>query len=147
MVDFYAWLVAGLIFLILEMGHPGLFFWLSFSIGSFIAAALTWYACTWYVVMVGFLAGSLVAIASLKYFIRSVAHQDPEAHTLTNTDALIGKIGIVTVAITGDQPGRVRIGGEVWSARAGHVGSINVGAHVTVVAVSGSHVIVKAATK
>lgn len=148
MVDFYAWLAAGLVFLILEMGHPGLFFWLSFSLGSFIAAGLTWYQFSWYFVLLGFLLGSVLAIISLKLFVKKVAHEQPEGHhTRTNTDALIGKIGIVTQAITGDHPGRVRIGGEVWAARMGQVGSANVGTHVTVVGVSGSHVIVKTATK
>lgn len=144
MVDFYAWLVAGLVFLILEMGHPGLFFSLSFSLGSFVAAGLTWYDFSWYFVFSGFLVTSLVAIGFLKYFVGSFIKQH-ETHHPTNTDALIGQIGIVTVAITGEQPGRVRVGSEVWMARAAHVGSVKEGARVIVVAVRGSHVVVKSA--
>jgi membrane protein implicated in regulation of membrane protease activity len=146
MINVYAWLVAALVFLILEMGHPGLFFWLSFSIGSCVAAGLTWYGLSWYLVLGSFLVTSLLAIGLLKYFVGSFIKQH-ETHHPTNTDALIGQIGIVVTAITGDQPGRVRVGSEVWMARAAHVGSIKEGARVTVVAVRGSHVVVKSATE
>lgn len=146
MMNLYAWLVAALVFLILEMGHPGLFFWLSFSIGSFVAAGLTWYGYSWYLVLGSFLVLSFVAIGLLKYFVGSLIKHNG-AHHLTNTDALIGQIGTVTVAITGEQPGRVRVGSEVWMARAAHVGSIKEGARVTVVAVRGSHVVVKSITE
>ena len=141
MIGVYAWLVAALLFLIFEMGHPGLFFWLSFSLGSFVAAFLTWYDYSWSIVGIGFLLSSLVAIALLKRFVGSLVHHG--AHTLTNTDALIGKIGIVVTPIMTDKPGRVKIGGEEWLARASHEEHLEEGVRVSVVAVRGSHVVVK----
>jgi len=171
MVGVYAWLVAALIFLIFEMGHPGLFFWLSFSLGSLVAATLSWYDYSWQFTGLVFLLSSLLAIVLLKLTIGRMVKQH-STHTLTNTDALIGKIGFVVAPIAADKPGRVKIGGEEWVARidqksilhkgaahenatregathgdaahedAAHDRVLHVGARVSVVAVRGSHVVV-----
>lgn len=139
MVAVYAWLIAALIFLIFEMGHPGLFFWLSFSLGSLVAATFSWYDYSWHVAGFSFLLSSLGAIVLLKRYVGNfIKHHG--AHTLTNTDALIGKIAVVVTPISADKPGRVKIGGEEWLARSSEV--LEKGVRVSVVAVRGSHVVV-----
>lgn len=157
MIGVYAWLVAALFFLIFEMGHPGLFYWLSFSLGSLVAATLSWYDYSWHITGIVFLLSSLLAIVLLKRFVGKLVHHHG-AHMLTNTDALIGKIGIVVKPIFADKPGRVKIGGEEWVARAykesathesathesAHKSVFEEGVRVSVVAVRGSHVVVTA---
>ena len=173
MIGVYAWLVAALFFLIFEMGHPGLFYWLSFSLGSLVAATLSWYDYSWHITGIVFLLSSLLAIVLLKLTVGKLIKKHGGAHTLTNTDALIGKIGIVVKPIFADKPGRVKIGGEEWVARAykesathesakhksathenathesathesAHKNVFEEGVRVSVVAVRGSHVVVTA---
>lgn len=166
MIGVYAWLVAALFFLILEMGHPGLFYWTSFSLGSLVAATLSWCDYSWQSAGIGFLVSSLLAIVLLKFSVGKLIKKHSGAHTLTNTDALIGKIGRVVEPISVDKAGRVKIGGEEWLARAykegvvhesashesaSHEGALprsthqtlfEVGVRVSVVAVRGSHLVV-----
>jgi membrane protein implicated in regulation of membrane protease activity len=140
MTGVYAWLAAALFFLIFEMGHPGLFYWLSFSLGSLVAALLSWYDYSWQLAGVGFLVSSLLAIVLLKLTVGKLIKKHGGAHTLTNTDALIGTIGVVVEPVVADKPGRVKLGGEEWLARSSE--SLQAGARVRVVAVRGSHVVI-----
>ncbi|HEY7397425.1 MAG TPA: NfeD family protein [Gaiellaceae bacterium] len=112
-----AWLVWAIVAVVLGIGEmltPGLFFLgpLALSAG---AAALT-------SLLGGGLALSLIvfivaAIASLA-FLRPIARRHMRMPVLsrTGTDALVGRKAIVTRRID-QHGGRVRIGGEEWSAR------------------------------
>ena len=61
---------------------------------------------------------------------------------LTNTEALEGKQGIVTEQIDGND-GRVKIGGEIWSARSmDPAETIEPGEHVTIVQIDGATAVV-----
>ena len=63
-----------------------------------------------------------------------------------NSDALIGKKGIVLKDIKGtDKIGQVKVSGEVWSAVAGDDDEILKDSKITVVAISGVKLIVKEA--
>lgn len=59
----------------------------------------------------------------------------------TNTDALIGADATAVTEVT-NQEGRVKIGGEVWSARSLEREVIEPGANVTVVEISGATAVV-----
>lgn len=63
----------------------------------------------------------------------------------SNVPALVGRRGVVVVAIPAGTGGRgqVRVGTEDWSARSTDEGAIDVGATVEVVAVEGVAVIVR----
>lgn len=61
----------------------------------------------------------------------------------TNVYALHGKIGIVLRKITTKEPGQIKVGGEIWSARSAHDTTIDVGESVKIVSVSGSYLIVQ----
>ena len=66
----------------------------------------------------------------------------PAAHTLTNVHALVGKPATVTSTVDASG-GRVKIGGEVWSAAAIEGAQpFEVGASVTVVEVRGATALV-----
>lgn len=60
-----------------------------------------------------------------------------------HTAALVGGSGVVVARVDG-HGGRVKIGGDVWSARAADAQVIEPGAHVTVVTIDGATAMVVA---
>jgi membrane protein implicated in regulation of membrane protease activity len=77
--------------------------------------------------------------------VRPVArrHRNLPPGLRTGTAALIGKRGVVVAAIA-DGVGRVRIGGEVWSARSYDDAPLPVGAAVDIVSIDGATAVVLA---
>src|SRR3990170_205624 len=101
----FFWLIASLLFLILEMGSPGLFYFLSFFFGSLIGASTTFYFDSFYLQSLLFLIGSVVSFIILRYAMRKRWLQ-PEKEHPTNVYALHGKVGIVLRKITAKEPGQ-----------------------------------------
>ena len=114
-VAFIVWVVVAIALAIGEVLTPGLFFLGPVALAAVAAA-------------VGALAGAgtvgsfiifiVCSIASLA-FLRPIArrHVRLPALSRTGTDALVGRKGIVTRRVDA-AGGRIRIGGEEWSARA-----------------------------
>ena len=135
---FIFWLIVALSFLIFEMGHPGLFFFLSFSLGALITGLVSLWVPSYIIQSLVFLAGSTVSFFVLRYWVRArMFHSKKDEHT--NIYALHGKHGFVVVQITSNKAGQVKVGGETWSARSVDASSIDIGTEVKVVAVSGVH--------
>ena len=65
------------------------------------------------------------------------------SHYRSNTDALIGKQGIVLSVIQPQQPGYVKIEGEIWPARCEDHRHIEADSIVVITAVQGCHLIVQ----
>lgn len=143
MVFFY-WLITALICAGLELGTPGLFWFLSFSIGSAVAAlaAVGGLSFGWQLNL--FLLGLAGGAWFLKFYSR---YAIPKSHFRTNVSALVGKTGIVTQVILPHQAGQVNLNGEIWSARALSSGAIFPGTIIEVVSFSGCHLIVKITPK
>ncbi len=137
--QFYLWLAAALAFLFLELGHPGLFFFLSFSVGAALAAGVALYDPLIITQCLVFLGGTIAACLALNYLRKAT---QPHAHQ-TNVYALKGKRGRVTMAIESDKPGHVRINGEVWLARSYDGIPYPVDAQIEVVDMKGNHLVVK----
>ncbi len=89
--------------------------------------------------LVAFAAASGVLLLGLRPVARRHLHQSPAV--ATGTDALIGMTGVVLEPVNGD--GRVRIRGEVWSARATIDGQIlEPGTSVRVLRIDGATAVV-----
>lgn len=88
-----------------------------------------------------FLAGSVLALVLLKRFVQKHEHASKKTHT--NIYALQGKLAVVTTTIEPNKFGQVKIGGELWAARAHDNNAIEVGVQVEIVSVGGAHVVVK----
>lgn len=137
----YMWLIAGLILLILEVGVPGLFFFISFAIGSCVAAFFAFFEFSLYVQCWTALGTSLICFSVLKYITSSkklVVQEDNK----TNVDALIGQEALVVVAIEPRTPGRIKIKGEEWPALSLHGTACHQGSVVTIVRIEGNKLIV-----
>lgn len=138
----YIWLSIAVCFLIFEVGHPGLFFFLSFSCGAVCAAALSYSQVdlTWQII--SFLlsaAGSLLIMRKL--FVGHVSNNS-QTHA-TNVYALQGKQAVVTLAISAHGVGRIKVGQEEWSAESLHGEAYAIGTRVKIMRVQGIRLIVE----
>lgn len=138
----YFWLVVAIFFLVLEMGSPGLFFFLSFFFGGLAAAVSTLWIPSVIAQTAVFFIGTVISLMALRYFIVPLVGKD-RPHERTNVYALQGKRGFVVTHIGEKQSGMVKINGTTWAARCVHGDVISVGDEVEVVDVRGTHVIVK----
>ena len=81
----------------------------------------------------------LLLVAIRPWALRRFKNQEPE--TATNIGALVGRSAVVIVA-TSAVGGRVKLAGEVWSARFDGAGALPVGTPVEVVLVDGATAVV-----
>ena len=134
------WLLIALACLLFEMGSPGLFFFLSFFFGALMAAASTFVTTSLLWQSIVFVVGTALSFAILHYWVKS---RRLDTHIQTNIYALKKKHGIVISRIAPEKMGRVKIGGEIWSARPARGQTIEKDTIVTVVRVKGAHVVVQ----
>ena len=136
------WLVAAVASFLLEIFIPG--FWVAIlGIGALAAAPLaalgagtTWQILVFAVVSV--IAGIFFRPLALKYFFKSSEKRE------ANTNAMIGKKAKVLSKITADEPGKAKIGSEVWTAVPESEEAVfEEGATVEITAVDGAKIIVK----
>jgi len=109
-----AWVIAAVALGIGEMLTPGLFFLGPLALAAGVAALAALIGGGIVISLIVFIVASLASLA----FLRPVArrHVRMPAISRTGTDALVGRRAIVTRRIDA-HGGRVRIGGEEWSAR------------------------------
>jgi membrane protein implicated in regulation of membrane protease activity len=112
-----AWLIWAIVAVALAVGElltPGLFFLGPVALAALVATLAAALGAGAGVSLIVFLAGSLASLAVLRPIARR--HVRLPAISRTGTDALVGRKAIVTRRVDA-HGGRVRIGGEEWSAR------------------------------
>jgi membrane protein implicated in regulation of membrane protease activity len=114
-VAWLVWVVVAVALAVGEVLTPGLFFLGPVALAAGAAAVASVAGAGTIVSMLVFIAGSLLSVA----FLRPIAkrHVHMPAISRTGTDALVGRRAVVTRQVDA-AGGRVRIGGEEWSARA-----------------------------
>lgn len=132
------WLITALCFLLFEMGNPGLFFFLSFFFGALSAFLISLCHIDMQPQYVAFFVASIVSFVILKLWVKRTRRQAKN----TNASALIGKQGLVIKEISATEPGLVKIGGEIWSAKSKNNEAIPIDSWVEITHVRGAHVIV-----
>jgi membrane protein implicated in regulation of membrane protease activity len=108
------WAILAVLLALGELATPGLFFLGPVALATLPALVVSFFLPAWAQVLV-FIAGALAALAILRPIARS--HLQMPALTRTGTDALVGARATVLQRVD-DTGGRVRIGGEEWTARA-----------------------------
>lgn len=136
---FFAWLSISIIFLLFEIGHPGLFLYLSFFFGGLLAALVSMFSSSPVLQTVGFIGGSICALGILRFALKRTVEQRNE----TNVYALVGKRAVVVDTISNKAHGYVRVQNQLWMARSLDSQLLQKGEEVLVVDVRGAHVIVK----
>lgn len=137
------WAVMALLWCIIELKTPGLFYSLSFALGAGVAGISAW--CEWAPEqqMAIFLGTSFIAFFLLRLCV-GVIHAAIK-NLKTNVDALPGKQGVVTRTILPGKLGQVQVEGSLWSAREVHGQEVKNGTSIVVERVEGIRLIVKKA--
>jgi membrane protein implicated in regulation of membrane protease activity len=114
-VGWLVWVVVAIALAVGEVLTPGLFFLGPVALAAVAAGVASLLGAGAVGSLVVFVVGSLASLA----FLRPVArrHVRLPAISRTGTDALVGRKALVTRKVDA-HGGRVRIGGEEWSARA-----------------------------
>lgn len=107
------WLALSVLFLISELGAPGLFVFLSFSLGSMSSFYLAYQGYGLTLQLLFFIVISLSVLVVMRRWIKA---RTPHIRHVSGVQALIGKEAIVVRQVSHYQPGLVKIGGEVWTA-------------------------------
>jgi membrane protein implicated in regulation of membrane protease activity len=136
---FYGWLVVGLLFFISEIGAPGLFFFISGGIGSFVTALFAYFGFSFYTQACVWTCVSVISFFCLRFFVT----WSKSNHHKTNVQALIGQKARVTQRIDINGVGYVKVRGEEWVAITHHENGLEVDTMVVVVGFSGNKLIVR----
>ena len=113
-MSWLVWVVVGVALAIGEVLTPGLFFLGPVALAAGAAALAALLGAGTVGSLLVFIAGSLLSLGVLRPVARRHLHLP--ALSRTGTDALVGRKAVVTRRVDA-QGGRVRIGGEEWSAR------------------------------
>ena len=123
------WAIAAVLCLIAELLTGG-FFILCFAIGAAVAALLSPFVGV-NVQLAVFAAVSVLCIFFVRPFALRYLHRDDD-HRVSNADAILGKVGMVSQVIESDAYGRVAIDGDDWKAQSENGEEIERGAKVVV---------------
>ena len=136
------WIIAGIVFIIIEIFTPG-FFTLLLGIACLITALCAWLQVPIYLQFIIFAIFALVLSIFVRPYLMTVFfrnHKEDE----TNVHALIGKIGMVTEDIDNSiSRGNVKLGGETWRSVTKDDSKIEKGQKVIVKNIEGNKVIVE----
>jgi membrane protein implicated in regulation of membrane protease activity len=113
-VSWLIWVVAAVALAIGEVLTPGLFFLGPVALAALVAAVASLLGAGAIGSFLVFLVCSVASLALLRPIARR--HIRMPSLSRTGTDALVGRKGIVTARVDA-VGGRVRIGGEEWTAR------------------------------
>lgn len=140
---FWVWLALAVILSIAEIFTSG-FFLLPFGIGAAVAAALEWFwpgSINWQ--WAAFIGVSSLVLVALRRYANMLTHEPPMK---VAGDRLIGKCGVVIEPLEEHTSrGRVRVEREEWRADAPGFEPMAEGERIEVVAVEGTHLVVKPA--
>jgi len=138
-----AWLLWAVIAVALAIGEiftPGLFFLGPIAVAAVAAMIVAALGAGWVIELAVFAAGAVASLAVLRPIARS--HLRMPAALRTGTAALVGARAVVLERVDA-AGGRVRIGGEVWSARALDEGQVlEPGTNVQVAEIEGATALV-----
>jgi membrane protein implicated in regulation of membrane protease activity len=109
------WAILAVLLALGELATPGLFFLGPVALATLPALFVAVFGGPAWLQVLAFILGSLASLALLRPIARSHLHMP--AITRTGTAALVGARATVLQRVDADG-GRVRIGGEEWSARA-----------------------------
>lgn len=116
MVNTYqlVWFSLFFLFLFLEMGHPGLFYFLAFSCGSLCSYFTTFYTSNIVYQLAAFLVTTTIALCCAYYYMHKNSEQLSSPSHRSNNDALIGQKVIVYKAPENHAVWLAKVSGQVW---------------------------------
>jgi membrane protein implicated in regulation of membrane protease activity len=140
MPDWAVWVLLAVGFAAAELFTPGLFVLGLLALPALAAALFAAFGAGLVAQLLVFIAGSIGCVALLRPIARR--HLRTPTQLRTGTAALVGARALVLERVD-DVSGRVKIGGEEWSARAAFEGQvIEPGTRVEVVEIKGATALV-----
>lgn len=136
------WLIIGIIAVIIEIFDPA-FFFLALGVGAIVTSLLSLTPLirdSLFGQLIIFAVLSFATFLLMKKLGKKVLADSGEE---TNVYALKGKTGVVTQKIYSQARGRVKIGGEEWSAVCEDDSELEVDSRVVVLGIDGNKLIVK----
>jgi membrane protein implicated in regulation of membrane protease activity len=121
-------IIAGILFLIIEIFMP-MFFFLNFAIACFLAAILALFVFSWNILIPAFVALSAIFLLFLRPLLVKSRNGDKQTGV---EEKYIGKIAKVTDTITSNS-GVISIYNERWEARSNNGEEIAIGSDVKIV--------------
>lgn len=108
------WIILIAAFAVLEMATMA-FVALYFALGAAAAAVVAWVGGELWLQLVAFAVTGLALMFVTRPLLKRKL-ESPDIHT--NVDRMVGKRGVVTIAIDNDaNTGQIRVGTEYWTAR------------------------------
>ncbi len=127
------------LFLFLEMGHPGLLYFLSFSCGALCSFVATLYGSGVPSQLLLFIAGTCGALLIVHFLVNTKKNQLQTPSHRSNLDALIGKKIVVLPVEHDANVWQARVSGQLWLVRSIHDERLIPGQQVVIVDVQGCH--------
>ncbi|MCY7409456.1 MAG: NfeD family protein [Chitinophagales bacterium] len=138
----HIWIIVGVLLFIVEIFAPT-FLAACVAIGCFAAGLFSYIDFGIKIQLVAFSIGTLASFFGVRPFMLKYAHRKSDK-VKTNVDALVGKIGKVTVAIDNSQnQGRVIVEGDDWKAETENNEILNAGEKVEILKINSTILIVK----
>lgn len=137
------WMAVGVICVIIEIFTPG-FLFLSFGIGAVITGGASLLVSSVPAQIAIYAVVTFVLFINLRKLSKKLL---ANSGAPTNTDALIGTVGVVIKDVSADTRGYVKIGGEEWSALSADAQVFASGTKVVVTRVEGNKVLVQSENK
>jgi len=135
----WVWLALAVGGVVGEMATAGSFFLLPFGVGAAVACVLAFAGAALGFQWLALVLVSAAALAATRPLARRLDASGPSG---VGADRWVGQQGVVVRAITGQEAGLVRIGGEEWRAQSREGVAVPVGSTVLVVDVVGTRVVV-----
>ena len=133
------WLIIALILAVIEVATVDLFF-IMLAVAAVCAGVGSWAGLGLYPQLGIFTVAAAILVLGVRPWARRVLHASTPKHA-TNVDALIGQRAEVTQVVD-DRAGRVRLAGEIWSARSADTSTFAVGTVVRVTGIDGATAVV-----
>jgi len=132
------WLIIASIFFIGEIVTVGfLIFW--FAIGSLLAMITSFFTDSILIQSIVFLVSSTILLLMTKPLVNKYISKKTVP---TNVYSIVGKQGIVTKSISFEEPGQVKVEGEIWTAISENSTAIEKDTEITVNKIEGVKLIV-----
>lgn len=132
------WAIIALVLLILETLTVD-FLFMMLSVGALAAAGVAIFSESLVVQITVFSVVSLLALFFVRPWVRNKINSSKVLSS--NIDAIVGKQGVTLLEVT-QNSGRVKVQGEVWSAKSVQ-GAIPADLEIIVTKVSGAHLVVE----
>jgi membrane protein implicated in regulation of membrane protease activity len=138
--DWLIWAIAALVLAVGEIFTPGLFFLGPVALAAVVAGIVALLGAGFVVQLIVFIGASIASVGLIRPIAK--AHLRVPAQLRTGTAALTGAKAVVLQRVDSDG-GRVRIGGEEWTARSYMEGQVfDPGSRVEVVKIEGATALV-----